>query len=236
LNELSAMMPFLSWSFATIGVYWASKQVYQRWRRIWLMPIAITPLILVGLILGLHESYQHYIRSAGWLVGLLAPATIAFAAPLYEKRAVIRKHWPILLAGMIAGSLTAVSTSYGLASLLGIEPAVRLSLAPRSLSTPFAMAVSDAIGGIPSLTAFFVLVTGFTGIFLGDATMSRLPLRSTIARGAALGMSAHAAGTAKAYELGFEEGTIAGLVMILSGLLNVAMAPLFGAFFRSILT
>jgi predicted murein hydrolase (TIGR00659 family) len=226
LNAINAIVPALSWSFATIGIYWVSKQVYRRRRRIWLMPIAITPLILIVLILCLHETYQGYIGGAGWLVGLLAPATIAFAAPLYERRAIIRKQWPILLAGMIVGSLTAISTSYGLAWLLGIEPAVRLSLAPRSLSTPFAMAVSDAIGGIPSLTAFFVLVTGFTGTFLGDAMMSWLPLRSALARGAALGMSAHAAGTAKAYELGFEEGTIAGLVMILSGLLNVAVASL----------
>jgi predicted murein hydrolase (TIGR00659 family) len=232
LSALSATVPLLSWSFATIGIYWASKQVYRRWRRIWLMPISITPLILVGLILCLHDNYQHYTSSAGWLVGLLAPATIAFAAPLYEKRAVIRKQWPVLFAGMVVGSLTAVSTSYGLASLFGVEPTVRLSLAPRSLSTPFAMAVSDAIGGIPSLTAFFVLVTGFTGTFLGDAMVSWLPLRSSIARGAFLGMSAHAAGTAKAYELGFEEGTIAGLVMILSGLLNVAVASLLAAFFR----
>jgi predicted murein hydrolase (TIGR00659 family) len=220
------MGPVFLWSFATVGVYWATKQIYLRWRRIWLMPIAITPLILVGLILCLHESYQHYMRGAGWLVTLLAPATIAFAAPVYEKRNVIRKHWPILFAGMVMGSLTAVSTSYGLALLLSVEPAVRLSLAPRSLSTPFAMAVSDAIGGIPSLTAFFVLVTGFVGVFLGDAMASRLPLRSAIARGAFLGMSAHAAGTAKAYELGFEEGTIAGLVMVLSGVLNVAVASL----------
>lgn len=236
MNALNAVVPFLSWSIATIGIYWASKQVYRRWRRIWLMPIAITPLILVGLILCLHESYQHYIGSAGWLIALLAPATIAFAAPLYEKRAVIRKQWPILFAGMVVGSLTAVSTSYGLAWLLGVEPMVCLSLAPRSLSTPFAMAVSDAIGGIPSLTAFFVLVTGFTGTFVGDAMISWLPLRTALARGAALGMSAHAAGTAKAYELGFEEGTIAGLVMILSGLLNVAVASLFADVFRSILT
>jgi predicted murein hydrolase (TIGR00659 family) len=226
LNAFSATAPVFLWSFATIGVYWAAKQIYRRWRRIWLMPIAITPLILIGLILCLHESYQHYIRSAGWLVTLLAPATIAFAAPVYEKRNVIRENWPILLAGMVMGSLTAVSTSYGLASLLGVEPAVRLSLAPRSLSSPFAMAVSNAIGGIPSLTAFFVLVTGFVGVFLGDAMASWLPLRSAIARGAFLGMSAHAAGTAKAYEIGREEGTIAGLVMVLSGILNVAVASL----------
>jgi predicted murein hydrolase (TIGR00659 family) len=229
------MVSPLSWSFATIGIYWVSKQVYRRRRRLWLMPIAVTPLILIGLILCLHGSYQNYIHGAGWLIGMLAPATIAFAAPLYEKRAIIRKQWPILVVGVIAGSLTATSTSYGLAWLFDVEPAVRLSLVPRSLSTPFAMAVSDAIGGIPSLTAFFVLLTGFTGTLLGDAMLSWLPLRSALARGATLGMSAHAGGTARAYELGFEEGTIAGLVMILSGLLNVAVASLFAALFTPIL-
>src|SRR5215472_8653459 len=96
---IGAFGPALLWSSMTIAVYWFAKQAYRRWRRIWLMPIAVTPLLLIGLIVGLHETYQHYIGGTGWLVALVGPTTVAFAAPIYEKRAVIRRHWPILGVG-----------------------------------------------------------------------------------------------------------------------------------------
>jgi predicted murein hydrolase (TIGR00659 family) len=232
---VSRLVEVIVWSCATIGMYWVARQLYRRHARVWFMPVVVTPLLLIGLILCMHETYQHYIHGAGWLVGLLGPTTVAFAAPIYEKRAIIRAHWPILFVGVIAGSLTAMSTSYGLASLLHVDPALRLSLLPSSLNMPFAMAVSSAIGGVPSLTAFFVVTTGVVGALVGDAMVSCLPVRSSIARGAFLGISAHGAGTTKAYQLGLEEGTVAGVVMILSGLLNVAVSPLLVLFLKVVL-
>jgi putative effector of murein hydrolase len=94
------------------------------------------------------------------------------------------------------------------------------------MSTPFAMTVSGDIGGVPNLTAVFVIFTGVFGAALGEAMLAILPLRSVLARGALFGMGAHAAGVAKAHEIGREEGSIAGLVMVLVGLLNVLAAPL----------
>lgn len=229
-----SVLDMFAWSFATVGFYWIAKRIYGRWPRIWFMPIVVTPLLLIALILGLHQTYEHYIHGSGWLVALLGPTTVAFAAPIYEKRAVIRAHWPILLVGAIAGSITAMTTSYGLASLFHLDPSLRLSLLPRSLTMPFALAVSNAIGGVPSLTAFFVVTTGVVGAVVGDAMVSWLPMRSTLARGAFLGMSAHGAGTAKAYQIGREEGTVAGLVMIFGGLLNVAVSPLLALILASV--
>jgi putative effector of murein hydrolase len=133
---------------------------------------------------------------------------------------------------MVAGSLTAMITSWVLAYVLGIDGALRLSLLPRSMSTPFAMEVSGEIGGIPDLTAIFVVLTGLFGAAVGDVVLARLPLRSKIAKGASFGMGAHGAGTARAHELGREEGAIAGLVMVLVGLMNVALAPVVAALLR----
>ena len=236
IDAFAAFRPIqvFGWSCATLGIYWAAKKLYRRHARIWLMPVAVTPLLLIGLILCMRETYQHYIHGAGWLVALLGPTTVGFAAPIYERRAIIRAQWPVLLMGVIAGSLTAMSTSYGLASLLHMDRSLRLSLMPRSLNTPFAMTVSNAIGGVPSLTAFFVVATGFVGTIAGDAMVSWLPVRSSLARGAFLGMSAHGAGTAKAYQLGREEGTVAGIVMILGGLVNVAVSPLLVLFLKTV--
>ena len=220
------------WSLATILLYLLAKRVHRRWPRWWLMPLAVAPALLMIAALALNVSYRDYIRGTHWLVALLGPATVAFAVPIYEQRALIRRRWPLLLAGMVAGSLTAVATSWALAYVLGIDGELRLSLLPRSMSTPFAMEVSGEIGGIPDLTAVFVVLTGITGAAVGDIVLARLPLRSTLAKGALFGVGAHGAGTARAHQIGREEGAIAGLVMVLVGLMNVALAPLIIQFMK----
>ena len=220
------------WSLATILLYLLAKRVHRRWPRWWLMPLAVAPALLMIAALALNVSYRDYIRGTHWLVALLGPATVAFAVPIYEQRALIRRRWPLLLAGMVAGSLTALATSWALAYVLGIDSELRLSLLPRSMSTPFAMEVSGEIGGIPDLTAVFVVLTGIIGAAVGDIVLARLPLRSTLAKGALFGVGAHGAGTARAHQIGREEGAIAGLVMVLVGLMNVALAPLIIQFMK----
>lgn len=216
----------LLWSVVTIGFYWVAKRVYRKWPRWWLMPLAVTPVLVATVVLSLHATYHDYIRGTKWLVLLLGPATVAFAIPIYEQRALIRRHWPVLLIGMIAGSVTAVASSWALARLVGLDHTLLLSLLPRSISTPFAMEVSGDIGGVPDLTAVFVVVTGIAGAVIGDMILARVPLRSALARGALFGVGAHGAGTARAHQIGETEGAVAGLVMILVGLLNVLAAPL----------
>lgn len=224
-EELGLAGQMLFWSAITVALYLLAKRIYRRWPRWWLTPLAATPAALIVAALVLHENYREYSRSAGWLVTLLGPATVAFAVPIYEQRELIRRYWPMLLAGMIVGSIMAVSTSWGLAALLGLSDVLRLSLAPRSLSTPFAMQVSSEIGGVPDLTAIFVVVTGVFGAVIGEFMLARLPLQSALARGALFGVGAHGAGTAKAHQIGQVEGAVSGLVMVLVGLLNVLLAP-----------
>ncbi len=216
----------LLWSLVTVGFYAAAKRIYRRWPRWWLSPLAVTPALIALVVLGLHASYRDYIGGTRWLVLLLGPATVAFAFPIYEQRALIRRHWPVLLAGMVAGSTTAVLTSWALATAVGLDGVLRLSLLPRSMSTPFAMEVSGDIGGVPDLTAIFVVVTGIAGAAIGDIVLARLRVGSALARGALLGLGAHGAGTARAHQIGQTEGAVAGLVMVLVGLLNVLVAPL----------
>ncbi|MBS7540566.1 LrgB family protein [Ancylobacter lacus] len=216
----------LLWSLVTIGFYAAAKRIYRRWPRWWLSPLAVTPALIALVVVGLHASYRDYIGGTRWLVLLLGPATVAFAFPIYEQRALIRRHWPVLLAGMVAGSATAVLTSWALATAVGLDGVLRLSLLPRSMSTPFAMEVSGDIGGVPDLTAIFVVITGIAGGALGDLVLARLRFGSALARGALFGLGAHGVGTARAHQIGQTEGAVAGLVMVLVGLLNVLAAPL----------
>lgn len=225
MPALDLIQTTVLWSAVTIGCYLVARFIARRWRFWWTSPLLLTP-IMVGLIaISLHAGYSEYIRSTHWLVLMLGPATVAFAIPIYEQRAVIRRHWPVLLLGVLVGSSIAMVAAFFMASWLGLSSTMQLSLMPRSTSTPFAMAVSDDIGGLPDLTAVFVILTGVCGAALGELLLKVMPLRSSLARGALFGMGAHGAGVAKAHQIGGEEGSIAGLVMVLAGLFNVMMAP-----------
>ena len=222
----------LSWSAATIAAYLCARAVHRRWRRASPPPLVTSSLALLAAAIVLHTSYHEYILATGWLLILLGPATVAFAVPIFEHRALIVRHWAALALGMVAGSLTSMVSAWALATLLGVDEQLRLSLLARSLSTPFAMEVSNTIGGAADLTALFVIATGLVGATLGELMLACLPIRSALALGALLGLGAHGMGTAKAHEVGGEEGTIAGLTMVLTGLLNVLAAPLIGAYAR----
>ena len=226
MSSIESLAAGLFWPLATIGLYYLSKMLYRRRPSLWLSPLVAAPAILIVLALALHANYQDYMHDSRWLLALLGPATVAFAVPIYEQRGLIKRYWPVLLFGVTIGSTTAMISAWGFASLLGLDESLRLSLIPRSISTPFAMVVSNDIGGLPNLTAVFVVITGLLGAVVGQTLLRLLPLRSSMARGALYGMGAHGIGVAKAHEIGQEEGSIAGLVMVLVGLTNVLAAPL----------
>ena len=225
MNLLGTITATIFWSVLTIAYYLVAKRLNRRFTSALTAPLLLTPVLLIITALILHQSYAGYIHATHWLILMLGPATVAFALPIFEQRAMIRRYWPVLLTGVVIGSSTAMLTAWGLSVVLGLDESLRLSLMPRSLSTPFAMTVSEDIGGIPDLTAVFVVITGVTGALIGEALLRILPLRSTLARGALFGMGAHGAGVAKATEIGPEESSVAGLVMILVGVVNVLAAP-----------
>lgn len=212
----------------TLALYFANKKIYRRHHTIWMMPLVLTPLILVLFLVVTHVSYQDYMGESRWLLWLLGPATIAFAVPVYENMAVIRRHWMSLSAGVITATVVAVSSSVWLARLLTLPEEVQRSLAVRSITTPFALEAAKQLGGQPDLVALFVVITGVFGMAVGDILFLRLAVRSGMAKGAGLGASSHGAGTAKAYEIGQTEGVVSSLVMMLAGVVTVVLAPLIG--------
>jgi predicted murein hydrolase (TIGR00659 family) len=215
----------------TIAAYALAKFLYARSPRWWLAPLVLTPTILVVFMLFTHIPYGVYYQDTRWLLWLLGPATVAFAVPLYEYRALMLKHWLSLSAGVLAGCITALLSSVLLSKLFQLSPELSRSLLPRSISTPFALAVSGTWGGTPELTALFVVITGIMGMLFGELILVILPLRSRLARGALFGAAAHAVGTAKAREIGNEEGVVACITMMISGVVMVLFAPILAPLF-----
>lgn len=215
----------LFWLVATLAAYVVSRVAYHYAKSVFTTPLLVTCVLCLALTLGLHASYREYMRGGQWLLMLLGPATVAFALPIYEHRALLRRCWPSLILGVGFGCLLAFGGSWLLSGWLGLPQQVRLSVLPRSFTTPFAMAFAKDVGGAPDLAAVCVIVTGILGASVGGMLLKVLPLRCALARGAMLGMGAHGAGVARAMELGEEEGAVAGLVMILAGVTCALLGP-----------
>ncbi|MBT0719884.1 LrgB family protein [Rosenbergiella collisarenosi] len=209
----------------TVAIYYLNKRLYRRWRSLLLMPLVFTPLVLVVLLLSTHLPWVNYIGDNHWLIWLLGPATLAFAIPVYENLGLIRRHWMSLGAGVLTAVTVAVLSSIWLARLFSLPEMVERSLAVRSITTPFALAAAKQVGGQPDLVALFVVITGVFGMAMGDFLFLRLMIKQSISKGASLGAASHGAGTARAYQLGPEEGVVSSLVMMLAGIVTVLLAP-----------
>jgi len=209
----------------TLLIYMVIKRIYRRFPRVYLSPLLITPLILVILLLTVHVPYTAYNQGGQWLSRLLQPATIAFAIPLYKNIQTLKKHALEIVSSVLFGSIVAVTSSALLAKLLHLDSGLMSSIIPRSITTPIAMNVSQAIGGVPTVTAVFVIMTGLIGTIVGPFIVKWLRIDGEIARGILFGTAAHGTGTSKAFELSSLTGTISSISMILAALFTLAATP-----------
>ncbi|WP_100488227.1 LrgB family protein [Sporolactobacillus pectinivorans] len=210
----------------TVAVYCLSKKLYRKLRFAFLSPLLVAPCILSSLLLGFHIDYTDYDNGGRWLSNLFQPAVVGFAVPLYKFRKVMRKYLKVIFVSMATGVTVALVSSGIFSHLVHLNNSYLLSLLPRSITTPIAMAVSFDIGGMPTMTAIFVIVTGITGLILGPMVIKYLHIKEKLARGLLLGMGAHGAGTSKALEFGSEEGAAASLAMVIAAIFTLVFAPL----------
>ena len=210
----------------TLLAYVLALAVHQRYRRHPLTnPVLLAVVLLVTLLLLTDTPYPSYFAGAQFVHFLLGPATVALAIPLYAQLGRVRAmRWPVLL-GLAAGALTAVVSAVGSAWLLGASVPPQLSLAPKSVTTPIAMAVAERIGGIASLTAVLVIVTGIVGAVIAPALFRLLRVQDHAIQGFALGVTAHGIGTARALQISEEAGAFAALAMGLNGVVTALLLP-----------
>ena len=144
---------------------------------------------------------------------------------VYERLAELRASWRSLLTGLVCGSVAATATVYGLAKYLGVSESTARSLLPKSVTAPIAIGISEAIGGVPALSAVFAILTGVLGAATGKIVFDLLGIKSMMVRGFALGAQAHGIGTARAYLVSADAGAFAGLALGLHGLLASLVLP-----------
>jgi predicted murein hydrolase (TIGR00659 family) len=211
---------------ATLAVYLLARWGYARTRLALFNPALVSIAAIIALLVLTHTPYASYEQGGRLLSFWLGPAVVALGLPLALQLATVRRNVVGIALGLAAGTLAGIVVAVVVAHLLGAAPVVVRSLAPRSATTPIAMAVTARLGGIPALSAVVSIVSGAIGGFLGVGLLRSAGVRSPLATGLALGAAAHGLGTARAADEGPIAGAAAGMAMGFVGVATALLAPI----------
>lgn len=207
----------------SVATFKLSVLLYRRVNSPLLNPLLVTVVFVIAVLSIFRiplESYEESVRVISFLLG---PATVALAYSVYQQRQILKKHFAPIFVGCLVGSIVSMVSAYGLCKLLGLGDDMALSFVPKSVTTPIAIAVSQQLGGITSITVAAVIVTGVLGAIFAPLMTRVFRVRNRVARGVAIGTCAHAVGTTKAIEMGELEGAMSGVAIAVAGLLTTAI-------------
>jgi predicted murein hydrolase (TIGR00659 family) len=216
----------LLWLFLTLAAYVAAVRLQRALGGSpWLNPVLLAVATLVAVLWLTGTPYARYFEGAQFVHFLLGTATVALAVPLRrqwnEVRSLLGPALITLCVGNAMGAFLAVATL----KLAGAPAVLLASIAPRGVTAPVAMAVSERIGGLPALTAVLVIASGILGATMATPLLNALRVHDWAARGLAVGMSAHGIGTARAFQVHPLAGTFAGVAMAGSTVITSVWVP-----------
>lgn len=209
----------------TFGVFAASKWVQRKTGRVLLNPILLSIALLIVFLEFTGVGYETYQEGGHLIEFWLKPAIVALGVPLYLQLEMIKKQLLPVLVSQLVGCLVGIVSVVLISKILGATPEVICSLAPKSVTTPIAMEVSNATGGIPSLTAAVVVTVGLLGAVFGFKVLALGRVDSPIAQGLSMGTASHAIGTSAAMDVSRKYGAYASLGLTLNGILTALLTP-----------
>ncbi len=210
----------------TFAVYYVATIIRKKTGIILLNPILITIAVMICYLKFADISYTTYNEGGKYIEFWLKPAIVALGVPLYKHLDSIKQHFIPIFLSQLAGCVVGIVSVVAIADLMGATNEVIISLAPKSVTTPIAIEISSALGGIESLTAAVVVCVGILGAVIGYRTMSIIKLRDDISKGLAMGTASHAVGTAASMEVSPIHGVYATLGLIINGVLTSLFAPI----------
>lgn len=224
-TDLSAS--HLPWLVLTIVVYLAAMTVYRKsGNRPMFIPVFTGVLVVVGILLATGTPYPTYRSGVNFLTLLIGPATVALAIPLYAQRERIRQLWLPVGAALLVGCLVALLSAIGIAWMFGGTEATMIAVAPKSATIPIALPMAERYGGKASLAAVAVAIAGISGTMMAPLLIRLLRLKDPAVQGFALGLTAHAIGTARALQINPTMGAFSALAMGLNGVATAVLMPL----------
>jgi putative effector of murein hydrolase len=201
----------------TIAVYAVSRRAFLRTGWALLSPVFASTLTIIAVLWSAGLSFEQYRPGQRLMTVLLGPAVVALALPLYRQRLVLRRQWPAVAAGIACGSVASLVSAIAIATAARLESHVVLSLAPKSVTAPVAVEIACLIGGDQALTAAFAIA--------GPWVLSHARIDDPVARGLAVGTTAHGQGTAAMLQESETAGALAGVALVLAAVFTSLVAP-----------
>ena len=216
----------------TFGVFFFAKLLQKKTGLVLLNPILLTIAVLIIFLKMTGISYETYNKGGHLIEFWLRPAVVALGVPLYLQLEMIKKQLLPILLSQLAGCIVGVVSVVLIAKFMGASQEVILSLAPKSVTTPIAIQLSEQSGGIASLTSMAVVICGIFGAIAAPYVFRIFRISSPVAKGLAFGSSAHGVGTAAAVKMGAVEGAISGLAIGVMGVMTALALPLVAVVMR----
>ena len=190
-------------------------------------PLLISIVLSIAVLVVADIDYEVYNAGASYLSWFLTPATVCLAIPLYEQLHVLKKNWKAIMLAITSGVLTSEVAIFVLAKIMKLSHKEYVTLLPKSITTAIGMGLSEEMQGYVTITVAVIIITGVIGNMLGEGVCKIFRITHPVAKGLALGTSAHVLGTAKAMEMGEVEGAMSSLSIVVAGVLTVAASLVF---------
>ena len=220
MKEMICTSPFFGITLSIIA-YSIGCYINRKTRLALLNPLLISYLLIIPSLLLFDIPLEWYDKGGDIISMFLSPATAVLAITVYRQRNLLKDHILSVIVGSIAGSLTSLLVVYALCRLLLMPDEITVSMLPKSITTPMAIAVSESLGGIEAVTVLAVIITGISGNILGPILIKVFRIKNEIAQGMAMGAASHAVGTSKAIELGEVQGALSSIALVMSGIITV---------------
>lgn len=209
----------------TLVVYDLARRLYNRVGSPFLLPLAVSMVVIIFILLIGNISYETYMIGGEWINLLLGPAVVALAYPLYQQRETLRKLTIPIVVGTLFGAVIGVSTGILLAKWAHIDEAILYAVIPKSVTTPVSMAITESLGGATPLAAVFVMIAGIGGVLLSPLIFKYTGINHYVGRGVATGCGSHAIGTATIMKTNELEGSISTIAMVISAVVVSIITP-----------
>ncbi|WP_078411318.1 LrgB family protein [Priestia abyssalis] len=222
------MLITIGWIVLTVVLYKVSKRLYKWLPTPFTIPLLTATALMILLLLFFHIPYETYMKEGGgWITKLLGPGIVAFAIPLYKQRCMLKKYILPISGGVFVGTTVAILSDVAISFMFGTDKSLILTTLPKSVTMPVAMDVSQQIGGVPSLTAAFVVIAGITGVITGPVLLKWSRVTNFIGKGIGFGCSSHIMGVTQSMKNDEREGVIGSVTMTLTAVLTCLLGPLF---------
>lgn len=204
-----------------------TMKLREKINKSWFNYMLVSMVSIIAVLLLFDIPYENYAQGGDVILKLLGPITVVLAVPLYQHHKELKRYYLPIIIGVLSGSLASLISVYLFAKLIGLDVVLMHSLLVKSVTTPIAISASHMVEGIVGLSVVSVVITGLFGALIASRLFKILKITNPIAKGIALGVSAHAIGTARAFELGKVEGSMSALSIALGGVSTIFWLYLF---------